>query len=282
MTGNKLDEELPELRQDRVFHISVDAAKQVNHIGARCRASIAERYVRGGVELHFHARIGLPQGDTEDICAVFKRAEIEFRREDGAGVRDKSTGGVSLSYGVAGMACGRTDDAKVAMPVDSGEFIENPKGVGVCLKFPSLVRLQTLNVCLGVWVDCINFLESTPVCQTPALVPFVEGVVSARDGKRGIGGRIAPNLRDTEFPSEMVQSGSHVLETVPDDERQRLRRLLNHVSPDNILRTIRPSLMGDSVRLEFEEFPDLMVQCHQMLIRPVELEPDPLKRVLSW
>jgi Tfp pilus assembly protein PilZ len=172
---------------------------------------------------------------------------------------------------------------------------QNPQGVSVHI-VPSSVwlkpteefeRPQGIEVSFGNVRDCPNratVLEDelsefvdllTPTDPPGKLSPVLT------DGK-GDDPRLRKGLTSScgevasDLPRQMVQDGSHIVDSISDSERQRRRQLLLEENPYLAFASIQITFESAGIRVSFTEGSDFGLDRLDFRLRPLELKNKPL------
>lgn len=268
MTDAK-SEETFEFGDDDPVDVPTHAGEGAQDVFTSCGPLIAERYIRGDLEIHLHFRLVEPE--MADYCVVFEvSAESDSRFPDVCGDHLERVPGAALSPPVADFHVESAHQTKALVPVYAREFVEDEKVVAA-----SVVRLQLLDSCPHFAVHRPDFVHPATARVVPAggiAGGLLEGLSGSADGEpdgplgcvsRALGG---------QSPSEVFEDASHVLQGVPDKDAQVRRRLLNNLRPEDVLASFRLFLVGDSVGFSGAEGGELVAQNFQVLARPKQLE----------
>jgi hypothetical protein len=148
-----------------------------------------------------------------------------------------------------------------AVSIDPGEFVEVPQPMVFCGP-PDLKRLHPLDACPVFGGETTNLVS----CSLAS-----EGFGGFADGKRRLAvGRVTPG-EDRKLPDEMIQSRSHVLKTVSNEEAEGKWRGFSDMNPEDVLAAVRLALVGDKIRVSLEKSVGLSIECFQVLLCPIEL-----------
>ena len=138
-----------EIRGERPEHVVLDSRGDCPQGGddrfLTSRRFVAETYNEGNAELHLHFRLGFP---AEEFCAVVHRSEKCVADGHGSALIDDFGAGL-----------GRADEVECSVLVDVAKLMQNPERVRQVVGVPSVMRLQSLDDCLSVWVDAPNFVR---------------------------------------------------------------------------------------------------------------------------
>ena len=148
------------------------------------------------------------------------------------------------------------------MLVNIRKLVKHPEGID-SIVLPSLVRLQPLDDCLGVWVDAPDF--TLPL-------PGLHGPVSENRELRSRSDRIGQGVSgvgDSKFVGEIVEGGSEVVQTIADEEAKPNRWLAEDFNPDELLACLRVEFVDNAVRVSFPPSSVFRLQALQVLERPI-------------
>lgn len=239
-------------------------------VGREHELSAAERYLAGGLALHFHARERRPksfvESDSREFCALIYALGNPAPR----GLRwvaDQIPLAVDGCGSEPDPRCIDVDSARVndAVLVNVPEAVEMPNAFrGV----PSLVRLQRLQDCGGVFVQKRQDLMSLESA----------GVASDRKGNLP-GGAWLPEFLDRvraacQKPSRLVESGARVVDNIADHEphsESSLSRAGIRTKAEDVAAGLVIELSDDTKRLRLKESLALNVESFQLLDCPIEL-----------
>ena len=204
-----------------------------------------------------------------DYCAVYKRAsEVnDDSLADNAEIRHEGAMTAPLAPSVSELVAGSAHEAQTLVPIYTGEFVEKVKFV-----VPTLVRLQLVDSCSYLRVHCPNLMHpgSGVVSARGVSVGLLEGLAIVADGEaNGPLSGFAGALRG-EPPSEVIEGGSHILKRVPDNEAER--RLLEHLSVEDVLATVRIGFMDHSIWFSGAEGGKFVAENFKVVACPTELE----------
>jgi hypothetical protein len=255
------EERVNERRKNFVDDVSVEALKSGDNRFAHepIWNPLTEAYVEGRCEVHVHFRAGTVEGRIfGDWCAAIKIAEsdLDFVDADAVGFKKRQSGKV-----VQG------NDVRKPVLVYGLKPIKLPQGI-TTEPVPSLVRLQSLDHCLGEWVDApshvVEFLQR---------VGIVDGVF-VENREPGIVGDLARQrsfrLRKSKLESEVVEGGAEVVDAVPGDEAQAGGRRLDDLCPNDLLAALGIEFRPKSVRAFFSPGSPFRFEALQMVERPIE------------
>jgi hypothetical protein len=168
--------------------------------------TLAEGYAEGRRTLHAHLRVGSEGNDKfRDYCAIIERVGEELGCAEVTPMRTEHSELV------------RRGCRQMRHPVlvAVGEDAKNPEGACRSRPVLSVVRLQTLDDCLGVGMDASDHGLTLIVKPGPGL----------KDGKlEFVGdalGHLGTLVGDGEFVSKVVEGASEVVEAVSDDGGER-------------------------------------------------------------
>lgn len=254
---------------DNALNVPSDAGERSENIPVAGGASIAERYKRGSLEVHVH--VGFGEVEVPDLCAVFKRSRLNPSALDDADIELPSAG-ASLAPRLADSVGKRPDEAQALVPIYAGKLIENPKPILIWV--PTLVRLQLLDSCACLCPDLVDFVHpaSEAVPARGLRGGLEESSLVAVDGEVDRSLELSSEFGGPESPNEMIEGTSHVLEGIPDDDAPKLRRLLEHLSVEDVLAEVSIWFMDNSVGFSGGESSKLVAEYVQVLTRPNELE----------
>jgi hypothetical protein len=244
-------------------------------VHGEAEVSAAERYLAGGLALHFHYRVrrtkAFVEADSRDLCAVFNSAERlppgGFRR-----VLDQ----VALGPNRARSEADPGDVEVDIETVDNAVLVNVPEGVEVVEALrhvPSLVRLQPLQYCDGVFV------------QEPKNSMRLEPSRIAGDGKGDLPGSIwLPELLDRigaacEQPRRLVKRRPGVMDDIADHKPHPpvVNRLgLGAADAHDVASGLVIELIDNTKRLRIHPKFALTVENFQLLDCPVQLCSRPL------
>jgi len=238
-------------------------------IHRKTKISAAERYLAGGLAFHLHFRMrrskAFVEPDTRDFCAVFNALQ---RRGPGShrGIFDQVSLGLDRSGAEAHRGIVEVDVEAVedAVLVDVPEKVEMPDAV---FNVPSLVRLQALQDCDGV------FVEESP----NAMRPEPSGI--AGDGEGDFAGDVwLPEFLDRvraacQQPRRLVEGRAGVMDDIADHEAELEvgGRVAVLPKAKDVASGLVIELADDTKRLRLKESLSLVVESFQLLDCPIKL-----------
>ena len=153
------------------------------------------------------------------------------------------------------------------MLINVVEIVENPERVLFGRAICFVVRLQPLDEC--------RRLLGNPACnpRRSLLTLFVRPEIrfGFEDGKVRLGGRRAA-VGKNELPSEVVQAGPEVMETISHKDAKTQGRRLPDVKAVDMARTFFIALMDDLVRLIVHVSPVLPIERVEVFFCPDDFE----------
>jgi hypothetical protein len=262
-------EELFEFGDDDGFDVPTDAGEGADNMPSFGWSSISERYIAGKVKVHLHFRLREPE--VADFCAVFKgttEGDIDLS-SDKAQVRDEGAMRPPLAPAVGKFVAGPAHEAQTLVPIYAGEFVEEHEFVA-----PSTVRLQLLDSCYCFRVHRPNFVHASSrvVPAGGVSVGLLEGLAAGTDGEADVPLVRLSGAQGGKSPGEVFEGASHVLESVSDDDAQIRWRLLEHLSVEDVLATVRIGFVDNSIRFSGGESGKFVAENFQVVVCPVELE----------
>ena len=275
--------ELKELRQrgyDGIADEIEDGLKRWDDGLKSRRTTLAESYLKGDVGLHIHFTAGLWGEDRilEKYCVCFHLAT------DALDHSTKTTRWTSLSdfesYKVFTLSpCHGRADGEYAMLVNSVQFVQLPEGV--CPESgSSVMRLKRLDDGGG--------------CRVNATDLPVHDLAVLRDGSKNrklrgfdlLSGH-AGGVEHRERECQMVERGSRVENTIPDEQSQPVgnrinmnhaesaalkRRAIEIPAIEECRRWLRVWLVDDSVGFGFDPNSGLFFEDLEVFACPLQLE----------
>jgi hypothetical protein len=146
------------------------------------------------------------------------------------------------------------------MFVGVGELIEYQQST---LLVPSVVRLQSLDECLRVWVDAPE--------HGVAFGRELAAIGEDREPRIPLHalGELSPLVGEGEFVSEVVEGGAEVVYDVTNNEGELGRRRIDNFGVNDILAALQFELGPHSARVAFAPDSLLGFQALQVLTRPI-------------
>ncbi len=236
-------------------HANSDATKGAQDRLTGMWPSIAKRYIESDVALHVHVQFWPRENvESRDFCVVFECAISD------ADLLKSCSG---LTWPEVVEACIGDDARQVneLVPVIVRQFVENPEGVILGLPVPSLKRLFVLNDCVvfrrdqaysilngGRELAADGISEVVSVTKNRPLGVFTHDFVVASHKLAG----------------HIVESGSCVVEVLPDKRTTRGRRLSPRECPDDQIAGLRCEIVNNTVRLSVEKPFDPALKCLEL------------------
>ena len=222
-----------------------------------CRP-LPEEYVEGQQGVHVHLRVeALGEGGSmgsigRNLCVIFKRSEVEVKGPGQMGCVGEIYPGADSHLG----------DVRCSMFVHVVKLMELPEGIRRIF-IPSVVRLQSLDDCLRVWVDAPDFVTAFPILHRPL----------AKDGelqqpRSVVGQGVNANVSEGKLIDEAVESTSEAVEAVPDDEAELRRDGFGKSEVDELLTALSVEMTDVSVRLSLSPLTDLRLKAVQVMGGP--------------
>ncbi len=111
---------------------------------------------------------------------------------------------------------------------------------------PSVVRLQTLDDCLRLWVDAPDFITAFPGIHGP--------VDKDRELRLSefVGQRADVEVRNSQFVDEVVERGAEVMETVANNGGESRRHGFEEFEHKQLLAALRVEIGEETVGASFE------------------------------
>jgi hypothetical protein len=245
--------------------------KPTESVNGEAKVSAAERYLAGGLALHFHYRERrsktVVESNPRDFCAIFYALD-RFAPSGLGGMFDQVSLGVDRAMPKSD---GRDIEVDVEA-VDDAVLVNVPEAVEVAeavRNVPSLVRLQLLQDCDGVFIQKTQHA----MCLEPA------GVMGDGEGDLPSGTWL-PEFLDRvraacEKPRRLVESGPSVVNNVANHEAQsemvRGRVGLGGAKAQDVTSGLVIELIDNAKRLRLNPSFALMVESFQLLDCPIEL-----------
>lgn len=258
MTNPKSGEEFFERLDHVVNDVALYPSKGDAAIPPRGCRPLPEGYAEGQEGVHVHLRVEAFDnrhmgGIRRDLCAVFKRTEKDVH---GAGQMGH-VGKVSVG------GDGHLRNVRHSMLVHVVKLLQLPEGVRREL-VPSIVRLKTLDDCLRVWVDAPDFVAAFPFRHLPV----------AKDGelqfsRSVLGQGVDADVRQREFVDEVVESGTEVVQAIPDDEAELRWNGFREFEVDELLTALSVEMTDVSVRFSLSPLAHLRVEAVQVMGGPI-------------
>ena len=221
-----------------------DAAKGVQHWPTGKWPSIAKRYIESDLGLHVHVQFW-PRDNAEsrDFCLTFECAIAD------ADLLKSCSG---LTWREVVEAC-LGDDARQVnelVPVIVRQFVENREGIILGLPVPSLKRLFVLNNCVVFRRDQANSILDGGRELAADGISKVVSVKKNRPLDVLIDDLIVASRK---LAGQIVESGSLVVEVLPDKRTARGRRLSPRKRPDDEIAGLRCAVMNNTIRISAEK-----------------------------
>ncbi len=170
---------------------------------------ILERYRESALELHFHFFPEREILDThaKDYCLIAMNLAADPREL----VMDSTAGIGHFAEHVLGQNAGQGQEA---MLVNIYELIQMPQGVIAKFLHSPMIRLQTLDECLGLWGNAVKSMSLEFPLECDAIT--ADRKLVSRDA---VIGRAALD----ELPDQVVETGTQIMKTVADNDTERQR-----------------------------------------------------------
>lgn len=229
-----------------------------------------ERYAKkeAAIEMHFLWRgFERAPSDPFKFCAVVAKREVsaEARRSE------KLPAGLILRRVLA--ACqNRTDEMQGPMLVFIPELLEQPERVIRWRGTDSFVWLQPLDECLRRRVEQLNLAESASLGRPASLLAgFPVGLSLKEDGELGLRVSVSAT-RHGQLPSQMVEGRTEIVETISGQHAHLGRDIDCPASIDGEAVVLRVELRNHSVGVRAEKIPDGVLDCTEVLVRPLKFQ----------
>jgi hypothetical protein len=139
------------------------------------------------------------------------------------------------------------------------KLVELPERIGREL-IPSVVRLQTLDDCLRVWMDAPDFVSAFSHRHLP--IP--------EDGefqppRSTFGQRVDADVGEREFIDEVIEGRAEIMEAIPDDETKLLRDGFREFEIDVLLAARSVEMTNVSVRFSLSPLTNLRLKSVQVV-----------------
>jgi hypothetical protein len=206
---------------------------------------LPEAYAERQEGVHVHFRVEALRGRgfgcvRENFCAVFVRPEIDVDCSGQEGYIGK--------VGVGGD--GHLGNVWRSMFVHVVKLVELPERIGREL-IPSVVRLQTLDEYLRVWMDAPDFVAAF---QPP---------------RSTFGQRVDAEVGEREFVDEVIEGRAEIMEAIPDDETKLLRDGFREFEVDELLAALSVEMTNVSVRFSLSPLTNLRLKSVQVIGGPI-------------
>lgn len=231
---------------------------------------LRERYKRGALELHAHFRV-VKEGEHSDFCAIVHRTGPLRMVEELEG-EDGMPGGVSK--GGLSIAGSQSGEAQPAVLINVVEMVENSEGVFFGRPIHSVVRLQPLDECRRLLGNpAHNPRRSLFTLFLPPENSFVleDRILRPRGRSAAVG--------KNKLPSEVVQAGPEVMETVPHKDAKTQGGRLPDVKAVDMARTFFIAFMDDLIRVAVHVSSVLPIERVKVLLCPGDFESNPVERI---
>jgi len=219
--------------------------------------SLVERYKRDDLSFHFHYFSRLGRSRTgRNFCAMIARSQSALDR---------------MTLGTTPLGMGSMDSKSgekyPSMLVDVAEIVQNPQA-GAFPLIPSVVRLQSLDFCNSVCGHAEKPIPQKFLC---------ENFGSFADGEKvTILGFIVRG--EYEFPHQIIERRSQVLESIPNNERYMVRNGNPSVKSTNNAARLRLFLSHHFARFVLEVQNTFRFKRLEVLCGPEDFLPDKVKR----
>lgn len=244
-------QEWHERRENVIDHTRMEVVERVPNAHSG-EGSIAERYVRGVLEIHVHrsVRIGGPDQIARNFCT-------RFQRSASLAVVDDVEIAPAEARAEAGLDAGKNDP----VAVNSGQIVELPKPVPVVLRVEE-ARLHRLDDVLGIGM---NRADEVPLCirRHGAVAVDREGA-TLQDVAGGVGGICHDQIRN-----QVVERGPEVLQGIPDDGGQLPGYLPEGYDP---LAGLVVDLADEQIGCVMPSDGNSVTERLYVFVRPVELD----------
>lgn len=139
-----------------------------------------------------------------------------------------------------------------------GEHAETPEGAHPSKPIPSVVRLQSLDDCLGVGMDAPDH----------GLALLVEPILGSEDGELGVVGdalgHLGSLMSEREFKGKVVQGAPEIVKAISDDGRERDGPRLDDLGPDALAAALDVRLGPHSTRIALT--PDSLLRLYALQV----------------
>lgn len=251
--------ESPKFGDDDPFYVLADLVEDRYYGSPIYYDRLRKDYVNRGVVLHLALDLNVAQG-ARRVCIDLER---EHERDIVSRLKSQTR---TRPTGPAGDHDCLPDDVQESVLVDSVQFVEHPKDVG--LRIGSRAWLKLLNRCLSFRPKVAD-LHSTAV---------VELVLLPKDRELGSFVGLGSSLK-RELPDEVIQGRAQVVEHVPDHNGPVGRFLVDGIPLDHVLAPLTIKLARDTVSLSVDEVPKLAMELRQVMLCAPELQVNTIQWV---
>ena len=260
-------------RRDNVGDdVVVDVDQALDCVFTVHDASASERYLNNREELHVHflAPINRLRIVSNYYCLVFNKSSVHLEARG-----DKRHISASAGY-ESSAARMKKGDWQQTMFVDVRQIVQLPEGMR-CVIIPSVVRLQTLDDCLGRWVYPTNLRDTGAIEHMPSRAEIPLPILIPEDGELGLL-RYILRERDRvlrgEGISEMVKCAPEPMENLADHKGEGVdrHRTKNRNFDDEAVGLATVWLREGSASFAAHPGSKLNLQVFQLCSRPYKLE----------
>ena len=235
--------------------MSADTVQQRNN-GLPSSTPLSERYIEGWHEWHVHM---LTRNATK-YCALFYPAYpteqriLNFTSNMNISPMNREQPEVSRRHQVG-----------VTVLVNDVQMVDARKE-HLSNRVASTAWLQPLEHCLNLWPHTFKHLPNT--------LGVPEGVDRLKDGKLGNALNRHTSTPLDNFPHQVIESGTEVMQRVTDDWAQLGRRFLQRpLQPIDFLAGITLNIGLDYFGMSLKEGIDRCAQAYQVSFTPLYLQP---------
>lgn len=230
-----------------------------------CAFTLAERYVRGELQIWVRLKVRLGVFEHGHYLAVFER----FSSPDGCGFSGGSGGATDSEGGHVGAQSG-DGHQQVSVLVN---VVEVPEQAQTMLEVPSVVRLYDLKSLPNVGRDA-----ATDRWQRLLLEPadfFNRWLVEDRELSTRVRG--APRNED-QLVGQMVERGSEIVNTIPDHRAEHALPRRRVVRAVDVSQSAVINLRGDELSFAWEQSSELRMDGLMVEFRSIYLDHDAVQR----
>lgn len=220
-----------------------------------------EGYVERKHEIHVHcnALIQTAHLVVTDLCFTLKHPDAVDLDQLQISVGDDRYYGLLMNG---------QQSVDRAVLIDSVQFAKNRKGMGDDI-WPSIIRLQPINLCLNTWIEVPNLARPCPTLIGGGVLENWElrGFRNVSWEKLSQSGK----LRNRERVDQMIEASAQIEQTISNDVGEFDRGLANWLNERDMIASLRVEFDGLAIRLSAQ--PPINFGFHglQVLMRPLQL-----------
>jgi hypothetical protein len=223
---------------------------------------LTERYLEGSLELILHLRSEAP-GYAGDYCAVLRYDASARLAGDVKANGERSVLRSAPTKNNAGIRRRVEDDGQEAVFAEIVKFLELPEVI-----VPTLVRLQSLDETYRSRVDSLY--------HSAILGFFLGSHFVDRKTRVGIG---LPTVGQDKLPSEMVETGTQLMDGLACDQRDFLKGIDGTAQLKDNLFSLRVVIGHDSIRAGTRNGSHPLFNISDVVFGPFDFQADSLESV---